>query len=70
MNINGVNFNVDFWTGKTLAAFKKQEGHHGFSDDQLEEAFFLINPGAKATVNGNDKPGPAKGKKDEHSESD
>lgn len=70
MNFNGVNFNADFWVGKSLAAFKKHEAHHGLIEDQLEEAFFIINPGAKAKVNANDKPGSAKSKKDEHTDGD
>jgi hypothetical protein len=62
MTFNGVTFNHLYWVGKTLQAFVKHEGHHGLTINQLEEAFYIMNPGAKATIHGNDKPVIEKGK--------
>lgn len=70
MTYNGVTFNHLFWVGKSLRDFVKHESHHGLTIEQLEEVFFIINPGAKANVNGNDKSGSSKGKKDGHPRSD
>ncbi len=44
MNYNGISFNHLFWVGKTLQEFVKHESHHGLTINQLEEAFYIINP--------------------------
>jgi hypothetical protein len=62
MTFNGVTFNHLYWVGKTLQEFLKHEGHHGLPINQLEEAFYIINPGAKAKVHGNDNQVIGKGK--------
>ena len=66
MTYNDVTFNHLYWTGKTLREFIAHEGHHGLTINQLEEAFFIINPGARVKLpdNGNDKPVTSKGKSD------
>lgn len=42
MVYNGVNFNKEFWDGKSEARFLKEEAHHGLTDVQLKEAFSLL----------------------------
>lgn len=42
-----VNFNEDFWKGKTEAEFIAHERHHSLSEKQLKEAFALLNPKVK-----------------------
>lgn len=44
MKFEHVYFNAEYWKGKSLQRFKRQEGHHGLSEKKLEEAFYLINP--------------------------
>lgn len=39
-----INFNEDFWKGKTEAEFIAHERHHSLSEKQLKEAFALLNP--------------------------
>lgn len=61
---NGVSFYRSFWVGKSLREFLDHEKHHGLSDKQLEEAYFIINPGAKAKLqaNGNNTANAKQGK--------
>lgn len=44
MRFEHVNFNEDYWKGKSEDAFLKGESHHGLSKDQLKEVFAIINP--------------------------
>ena len=62
MTFNGVTFNHLYWVGKSLQEFIKHESHHGLTMQQLEEAFYLINPGAQVKV--------PKGKGDERGKPD
>lgn len=54
MTFEGVTFNHLYWVGKTLQSFIKHEGHHGLTMQQLEEAFFIMNPGARVKLPAND----------------
>lgn len=47
MNFEGINFNGEYWKGKTEAEFVAHERHHGLSEKQLKEAFALMNPKSK-----------------------
>ena len=44
MKFEHVDFNDNFWKGKSKASFIAHESHHGLSEKQLEEAFNLLNP--------------------------
>lgn len=51
MKISNVDFNDQFWLNKTLAQFIQGEKHHGLTEKQLEEAYYLINPLKNQPVN-------------------
>ena len=71
MTFNGVTFNHLYWVGKSLQEFIKHESHHGLTMQQLEEAFYLINPGAQVKLPANDnKTDVPKGKGDERGKPD
>jgi hypothetical protein len=38
-----VSFNEAFWKRKTEVEFLKHEAHHGLTEEQLKEAFALMN---------------------------
>lgn len=42
MNYNGINFNEAFYNGKKFEVFVKNEKHHGLTDEQMKEAFELM----------------------------
>lgn len=44
MKFQHVDFNENHWKGKSKQEFLASESHHGLSEQQLEEAYFLINP--------------------------
>lgn len=50
MKFEHVNFNEVFWKGKSKEEFVAHEGHHGLTQQQLEEAFLLMNPQTKEEV--------------------
>lgn len=51
-----VNFNEDFWKGKTEAEFISHESHHGLGEKKLKEAFALLNPKKPERVKVIEKP--------------
>ena len=44
MKYDNVDFNENFWKGKSKVEFIAHESHHGLSEKQLGEAFDLLNP--------------------------
>ena len=44
MTFNRISFNEKFWADKTESEFVKHEAHHGLTDEQLKEAFALMQP--------------------------
>lgn len=48
MNYNGIIFNKEFYKGKTFEVFKKNEANHELSDEQMQEAFALLQKEEKA----------------------
>lgn len=50
MNYNGVSFNENWAKTKTVEEFIAHEGHHGLTDKQLKEAYYLMCPKVKKSA--------------------
>lgn len=47
MNYNGISFNENWAKTKTVEEFIAHESHHGLTDKQLKEAYYLMCPKVK-----------------------
>ncbi len=50
MNYNGVNFNIERIKLKSFDQFMSENKHHGLTDKQLKEAYYLMCPKVKKSA--------------------